>query len=109
MYLVELLFGADVKKNRFSARFDVGNQLIDADKLRRDIGRQSLLGKLGILRRIGIGRWGNQEYQSQRDRGAPTTIILPDAVRFMVFLPGRHICSFALTYPRIGRRWYAVR
>ncbi len=67
MHLVELLFGAHVEKNRFSARFDVGNQLIDADKLRRDIGRQSLLGKLGILRRIGIGRWGNHEDQSQRE------------------------------------------
>ena len=56
MHLVELLFGSHVNQNRLGARFDVVNQLIDADKLRRDIGGQSLLGKLGILRRIGIGR-----------------------------------------------------
>ena len=56
MHLVELLFGADIDEHRLGAGFDVVNQLIDADKLRRDVGGQSLLGELGILRRIGVGR-----------------------------------------------------
>ena len=49
VYLVELFFRSHIDQHGLGTGFDVINQLIDADKLWRDIGRQSLLGKFWVF------------------------------------------------------------